>query len=115
MIVATGEQVYARWIGICIEERASDLIVVGVDPHGSDLAVPGVGKIANASTTHKVVKDSNKSSPQLTKYKVEGIGYDFLPDVLTFKNKVRDVNPREDLVDKWYKTSDKDHLSCYVV
>lgn len=27
---------------------------------------------------------------------------------MTFKNKVRDINPREDLVDKWYKTSDKD-------
>ena len=109
MIVATaGTGGTLAGLAYALKKELPDLIVVGVDPHGSDLAVPGVGKIANASTTHKVVKDSNKSSPQLTKYKVEGIGYDFLPDVLTFKNKVRDVNPREDLVDKWYKTSDKD-------
>ena len=109
MIVATaGTGGTLAGLAYALKKAIPDLIVVGVDPHGSDLAVPNVGKIGNASTTHKVVGDSNKSAPQLTKYKVEGIGYDFLPDVLTFKNKVRDVNPREDLVDKWYKTSDKD-------
>ena len=51
--------------------------VVGVDPHGSILAQP----------------------PELNEcldgYHVEGIGYDFIPDVLNRK-----------LVDNWIKTSD---------
>jgi cystathionine beta-synthase len=108
------------------------LIVVGVDPHGSDLGVETTGpdgksKIRNASTEYNVVVDekgvgTNKSSPAegfigteeekknftgIKAYKVEGIGYDFIPDVLTG---VKDVNPnsRIDLVDYWYKTSDKD-------
>jgi len=93
-------------IAYALKQRLPNLIVVGVDPHGSDLAVPG--KIKNASTEYKVVDNSNVSEPKLSKYKVEGIGYDFLPQVLTFKNGVRDENPRENLVDAWYKTSDKD-------
>jgi len=100
-------------VAYALKQVCPDLIVVGVDPHGSDLAVQGKGLIKNASSTHKIVGDSNKSSPSLAQYKVEGIGYDFLPDVLTFRNKTKpvkgsDVNPRENLVDYWYKTSDKD-------
>ena len=65
-----------------IKARLPKCIIVGVDPHGSDLAVEGVGKIRNASTTHQTCEDSNQSEPKLTQYKVEGIGYDFIPKVL---------------------------------
>jgi cystathionine beta-synthase len=49
--------------------------VVGVDPEGSILAGPG----------------------EIKTYKVEGIGYDFIPDVLDRR-----------LVDKWIKSNDRD-------
>jgi cystathionine beta-synthase len=49
--------------------------VVGVDPEGSILAGPG----------------------EIKSYKVEGIGYDFIPDVLDRR-----------LVDKWIKSNDRD-------
>ena len=49
--------------------------IVGVDPEGSILAGPG----------------------PIKSYKVEGIGYDFIPDVL-------DLN----LVDRWVKSNDRD-------
>ena len=49
--------------------------IVGVDPEGSILAGPG----------------------PIKSYKVEGIGYDFIPDVLDVK-----------LVDRWVKSNDKD-------
>jgi len=49
--------------------------VVGVDPEGSILAGPG----------------------EVRSYKVEGIGYDFIPDVLD-----------RDLVDRWIKSNDRD-------
>jgi cystathionine beta-synthase len=49
--------------------------VIGVDPEGSILAGPG----------------------EIKSYKVEGIGYDFIPDVLD-----------RDLVDEWIKSNDRD-------
>jgi cystathionine beta-synthase len=49
--------------------------VIGVDPEGSILAGPA----------------------EVRSYKVEGIGYDFIPDVLD-----------RDLVDRWIKTNDRD-------
>ncbi|HEY1548185.1 MAG TPA: cystathionine beta-synthase [Kofleriaceae bacterium] len=49
--------------------------VIGVDPEGSILAGPG----------------------EIKSYKVEGIGYDFIPDVLDRR-----------LVDRWIKSNDKD-------
>jgi cystathionine beta-synthase len=49
--------------------------IIGVDPEGSILAGPG----------------------EIKSYKVEGIGYDFIPDVLD-----------RGLVDKWVKSNDRD-------
>lgn len=49
--------------------------IIGVDPEGSILAGPG----------------------EIKSYKVEGIGYDFIPDVLD-----------RDLVDRWIKCNDND-------
>lgn len=55
--------------------------VIAADPYGSILAVP-----QDLNQTH-----ANES------YKVEGIGYDFVPDVLDQKT-----------VDHWYKTDDRE-------
>ncbi|MCP5020999.1 MAG: cystathionine beta-synthase [bacterium] len=56
-----------------LKEEAPNVKIVGVDPVGSILAGPA----------------------EITGYKVEGIGYDFIPDVLD-----------RDLVDRWIKTED---------
>jgi cystathionine beta-synthase len=55
--------------------------IVAADPQGSILAVPAS------------LNEEYKDKP----YKVEGIGYDFIPDVLSQKE-----------VDTWYKTDDRD-------
>jgi cystathionine beta-synthase len=64
-----------------LKEKCPDVIVVGVDPEGSILALPDA------------VNDKKRLQP----YKVEGIGYDFVPDVLD-----------RSLVDRWEKTSDQE-------
>jgi cystathionine beta-synthase len=58
-----------------LKEALPDVRIVGVDPVGSILAGPG----------------------PISPYKVEGIGYDFIPDVLDL-----------DLVDEWIKSEDRD-------
>ncbi|KAL2047147.1 hypothetical protein N7G274_001166 [Stereocaulon virgatum] len=55
--------------------------IIGADPYGSILALP-----ESLNTKH-----ANES------YKVEGIGYDFVPDVL-----------EQEIVDTWYKTDDRE-------
>ncbi|GLE07827.1 hypothetical protein PINS_up023420 [Pythium insidiosum] len=64
-----------------IKEKCPSCIVVGADPKGSILAEP------------ENLNDENRLKP----YKVEGIGYDFIPDVLD-----------RSLVDTWVKTDDQD-------
>lgn len=66
-----------------LKEYNPNLIVIGVDPIGSILAQP------------TNLNDYKKLEP----YAVEGIGYDFIPDVLD-----------RSLIDKWYKSSDTDSL-----
>ncbi len=58
-----------------LKERVKNVRIVGVDPVGSILAGPG----------------------PINSYKVEGIGYDFIPDVLD-----------RELVDEWVKTEDRE-------
>jgi cystathionine beta-synthase len=58
-----------------IKRVLPDALIIGVDPEGSILAGPG----------------------DIKSYKVEGIGYDFIPDVLDRK-----------LVDRWVKSNDRD-------
>jgi cystathionine beta-synthase len=58
-----------------LKARDPNIQVIGVDPEGSILAGPG----------------------PITSYKVEGIGYDFIPDVL-----------KRDLVDRWIRSNDRD-------
>jgi len=58
-----------------IKREVPSCKIVGVDPEGSILAGPG----------------------EVRSYKVEGIGYDFIPDVLD-----------RDIVDRWIKSNDRD-------
>lgn len=62
-----------------LKEKIPNIQIIGVDPHGSILAQP---------------ESLNTSSAG---YQVEGIGYDFIPDVLN-----------RSLVDKWVKSNDED-------
>lgn len=65
-----------------LKEKNPNIKIIGVDPHGSILAKPESLNINNES------------------YKVEGIGYDFIPDVLKYEN-----------IDEWYKTNDVDSFN----
>lgn len=62
-----------------LKEENPSIKIVGADPVGSILALP----------------ESLNAAP-IAEYKVEGIGYDFVPKVLN-----------RDLIDVWYKTEDK--------
>ncbi|EQC33376.1 cystathionine beta-synthase [Saprolegnia diclina VS20] len=64
-----------------LKERLPNIIVVGVDPVGSILAQP----------------EALNNEDRLQPYKVEGIGYDFIPQVLD-----------RSLVDQWVKTRDQE-------
>ena len=64
-----------------LRKRSPGVKVVAADPHGSILAVP-------ESLNQEHVNEG---------YKVEGIGYDFVPDVLD-----------QGAVDRWYKTDDRE-------
>ncbi|KAL8948560.1 MAG: hypothetical protein Q9222_005269 [Ikaeria aurantiellina] len=64
-----------------LRKHNSNIKVIAADPHGSILALP-----QSLNQIH-----ANES------YKVEGIGYDFVPDVLD-----------QQTVDQWYKTDDRE-------
>ncbi|KAK6595563.1 cystathionine beta-synthase [Botrytis cinerea] len=67
-----------------LKKHNKDVKIIAADPHGSILAVP-----ESLNQEH-----ANES------YKVEGIGYDFIPDVLD-----------RDSVDVWYKTDDRESFA----
>lgn len=62
-----------------LKEKIPGIKVIGVDPIGSILALP------------------ESLNVEIKSYKVEGIGYDFVPDVLD-----------RSLIDEWIKTDDKE-------
>ncbi|KAK5631798.1 hypothetical protein RRF57_007512 [Xylaria bambusicola] len=64
-----------------LRKHNKDIKVVAADPQGSILALP------------EALNEEHRDDP----YKVEGIGYDFIPAVLD-----------QHKVDKWYKTEDKE-------
>ncbi|KAI1153362.1 putative cystathionine beta-synthase [Nemania diffusa] len=64
-----------------LRKHNKDIKAVAADPQGSILALP------------EALNQEHRDEP----YKVEGIGYDFIPDVLD-----------QQTVDKWYKTDDKE-------
>ncbi|KAL4749371.1 hypothetical protein BDW72DRAFT_178320 [Aspergillus terricola var. indicus] len=64
-----------------LKKHNSNVQVIAADPQGSILALPAA------------INEEHANQP----YKVEGIGYDFIPQVLD-----------QHAVDKWYKTDDKE-------
>lgn len=65
VVISAGTGGTLTGVGRKIHERVPHAKVIAVDPYGSDLALP---------------PEVNKSD--VTTYKVEGIGYDFIPKVL---------------------------------
>ncbi|KAI1811183.1 putative cystathionine beta-synthase [Poronia punctata] len=64
-----------------LRKHNKDIKIIAADPQGSILALPAS------------LNEEHRDEP----YKVEGIGYDFIPDVLD-----------QEKVDKWYKTDDRE-------
>lgn len=64
-----------------LKKHNKDIKVVAADPQGSILALP----------------ESLNAEHMNESYQVEGIGYDFIPEVL-----------ERELIDKWYKTDDQE-------
>ena len=64
-----------------LKEKCPDIEIVAVDPVGSILALP----------------ESLNEKDRLQPYQVEGIGYDFIPDVLD-----------RSIINEWIKTNDQD-------
>ncbi|KAA8652304.1 cystathionine beta-synthase CYS4 [Aspergillus tanneri] len=64
-----------------LKKHNPNVHVIGADPQGSILAIP------------PTLNEEHANEP----YKVEGIGYDFIPEVLD-----------QHAIDKWYKTNDKE-------
>ncbi|XP_077524681.1 cystathionine beta-synthase isoform X2 [Amblyomma americanum] len=80
VVMGAGTGGTATGVARKLKERLPNVQIIGVDPHGSELAL-----------------DAEPNDPSVTMYEVEGIGYDFVPTVLD-----------RSLVDKWYKCNDKD-------
>ena len=66
-------------IGRRLKELNPNIILVGCDPEGSILAVP-----------------EERNVTEVTSYDLEGIGYDFIPNVCD-----------RGIIDRWFKTTDK--------
>lgn len=64
MVLGAGTGGTVTGIGRRLKELLPNVVIVGVDPVGSDLAVPA------------------SLNEEKSAYKVEGIGYDFVPRVL---------------------------------
>lgn len=75
VVISAGTGGTITGIARVIKKELPNVKIIGVDPEGSILAGPG----------------------DIKSYKVEGIGYDFIPDVLD-----------RSLVDEWIKTNDRD-------
>ncbi len=75
IVVGAGTGGTITGIARAIKKELPDCQIIGVDPEGSILAGPG----------------------EIKGYKVEGIGYDFIPEVLD-----------RGLVDRWIKSNDRD-------
>ncbi len=75
VVISAGTGGTISGVAKVIKRELPQVQIVGVDPEGSILAGPA----------------------EIKSYKVEGIGYDFIPDVLD-----------RDLVDRWIKSNDRD-------
>ena len=83
MVMSAGTGGTITGISRRLKELNPAIIIVGVDPHGSILAQP-----------------DNLNSEGIGSYKVEGVGYDFIPEVLD-----------RSVVDHWVKTRDNESFT----
>lgn len=90
VIIAAGTGGTVTGIGRKIRECRPDVKIVAVDPYGSILAVP-----------------AELNATDVTTYKVEGIGYDFIPRVL---DRVIQISLCQSVVNDWIKTDDAESL-----
>lgn len=81
VVVGTGTGGTITGLAKGLWKHNPDVKIIAADPHGSILALPQSLNEAHANES----------------YRVEGIGYDFIPDVLDRK-----------VVHHWYKTNDRD-------
>lgn len=85
-----------------LKQVLPNIQIVGVDPYGSILALTGKGLMPTKEhSVHGDVQEEEMS------YHVEGIGYDFIPEVLSGLPGVN-PNARESKIDEWYKSEDKE-------
>ncbi|KAF8659891.1 hypothetical protein AX16_001775 [Volvariella volvacea WC 439] len=87
LIAGAGTGGTVTGISRALKKHNKDCTIIGVDPVGSILAYP----------------DTLNTAPEGTMYVVEGIGYDFVPDVLSRDPK--DVN-------FWIKTADEESFAA---
>lgn len=79
VVIAAGTGGTITGVARSVKKAFPKALIVGVDPEGSILAGPG----------------------PIKSYKVEGIGYDFIPEVLD-----------RSLVDRWIKSNDRESFLC---
>ncbi len=83
VVIAAGTGGTITGIGRKLKEKNKNIQIIGVDPNGSILALP---------------QELNKEG--IHGYKVEGIGYDFIPK-----------NCESSIADRWIKTNDQESFS----
>ncbi len=83
VVIAAGTGGTITGIGRKLKEKNKNIQIIGVDPNGSILALP---------------QELNKEG--IHGYKVEGIGYDFIPK-----------NCESTIADKWIKTNDQESFT----
>lgn len=104
VVVGAGTGGTISGIGRKIKEKCPDCKIIAVDPEGSILSYPdSMNKtdVTYYEVRYSLIIKGRSLNPHLMNqiFKVEGIGYDFLPTVLD-----------RSVVDKWYKVTDKDAL-----
>lgn len=90
LVAGAGTGGTASGLALKIREKASHVKIVGVDPYGSMLS--GCNYQSDVEKPSPIEKSGI--------YQVEGIGYDFLPEVFT-----------PQIVDYWYKCHDKESFN----
>lgn len=121
VVVSAGTGGTIAGIAYKLKKHLPNVKVIGVDPYGSILAETGANKIINNSNGDSHVYPGDTSFPANEQnkgkaefgYQVEGIGYDFIPEVLEGVPGVNRADGQEKgksskLIDYWVKTQDRE-------
>ena len=90
-----------------LKAKIPGIKVIGVDPYGSILAESGAGKIINNPLGDSHRNPNKEGNPEEHGYQVEGIGYDFIPEVLAGIDNLH-PDARKKYIDYWVKTEDRE-------